>query len=200
MLLGLTLQAVVAMPVTGRAGDRTCPPPHEIRVGEFSRDFVQTRHLEGLSAPIVSTGTVTLSGDRVVWHNLSPFDIRTTFGPEGVTQSVEGSEPQAINAYGNAGPLVGGLPLTDVLRGDLGKLETLFRVTTSSDAAGGHWTGILVPHDERLAEILGIIEVSGCTEVESITLRRPAGDYDVIRLSPSAGPAGDAAKASGNAR
>jgi hypothetical protein len=200
MLLGLTLQAVVAMPGTGRAGEQACPPPDEIHVGEFSRDFVQTRHLQGLSAPIVSTGTVSLSGDRVVWHNLSPFDIRTTIGPEGVTQSVEGGEPQAINAFGSAGPLVGGLPLTDVLRGDLGKLETFFRVTTSIDAAGGRWTGTLVPHDERLAEILGTIEVSGCTEVESITLRRPAGDYDVIRLSPSAGPAGDAAKAAGNAR
>lgn len=200
MSLGLTLPAVVAMPVTGRAGDRTCPSPDEIHVGEFSRDFVQTRHLEGLSAPIVSTGTVTLSEDHVVWHNLSPFDIRTTFGPEGVMQSVEGGEPQAINTYGSAGSLVGGLPLTDVLRGDLGKLETLFRVTTSFDAAGGRWTGTLVPHDERLAEILGTIEVSGCTEVESITLRRPGGDYDVIRLSPSAGPAGDAGKAAGNAR
>jgi len=200
MLLGLTLQAVVAMPEIGRAGERACPPPQEIQVGEFNRDFVQTRHLEGLSAPIVSTGTVSLSGDRVVWHSLSPFDIRTTFGPDGTTQSVEGGEPQAIDATGSAGPLVGGLPLTDVLRGDLGKLETFFRVTTSFDAAEGHWTGTLVPHDERLAEIIGTIEVSGCTEVESITLRRPAGDFDVIRLSPSAAPADDAGKAAGNAR
>ncbi len=200
MLLGLTLQAVVAMPVAVRAGDQACPPPDEIHVTEFTRDFVQTRHLKGLSVPIVSTGTVSLSGDRVVWHNLSPFDIRTTFGPEGVTQSVEGGEPQAINAFGSAGPLPGGLPLTDVLRGNLGELEAFFRVTTSFDAAGGRWTGTLVPHDERLAEILGAIEVSGCAELESITLRRQAGDYDVIRLSPSVGPAGNTGAAAGNAR
>ncbi len=166
------------------AAEPTCPPPNEIVVSDFSRAFVQSRHLEGVSAPLVSEGTVTLAGERILWHNRSPFDILTTFGPNGITQSVEGSDPQPVSAGGGAVPGVGGLPLASVLRGDLNALNAYFAISTSVEAGNGPWVAILVPLDDRLAEILGTIEIRGCTEVERVTLRRPAGDYDVIEMAP----------------
>lgn len=176
--------AGLALPGAAFAAGRTCPPPREVVVSDFSRGFVQSRHLKGVSAPLVSEGTVSLAGERIVWHNRSPFDIVTTFGPDGMTQSVEGSDPEPVALGGGAVPGLGGLPLTSVLRGDLNKLEAYFRITTSFEAENGPWVAILTPLDERLAEILGAIEMRGCAEVESVTLRRPTGDYDVIQLLP----------------
>ncbi len=182
--LGLIMLAGVVSPGAAFGADRTCPPPSEIVVSDFSREFVQSRHLEGVSAPLVSEGTVSLTGERIVWHNRSPFDILTTFGPDGITQSVEGSDPEPVSMGGGAVPGLGGLPLASVLRGDLNKLGAYFRISTSVQAGNGPWVAILNPLDGRLADILGAIEIEGCAEVERVTLRRPTGDYDVIQLSP----------------
>lgn len=151
---------------------------------DFSREFVQERHLEGVSAPLVSKGTVSLKGERMEWHSRSPFDIRTSFGPDGITQSVDGGDPQPLAAGGGAVPGIGGLPLVSILRGDLRKLDKYFRVSTKTKPDGGPWVAVLQPLDAELAAILGTVEIDGCTEVDSVTLRRPGGDFDVIQLLP----------------
>lgn len=183
-LIALMTSAGVSLPGGAVAANRTCPPPNEIAVSDFSRGFVQSRHLKGVSAPLVSKGTVSLSGELIEWHSRSPFDILTTFGPDGITQSVEGGDPEPVSAGGSAIPGLGGLPLTNVLRGDLNELDTYFRISTSVEAENGPWVAVLIPLDGTLADILGTIEIAGCTEVERITLRRATGDYDVIQLLP----------------
>lgn len=182
--LGLLMLAGVLTPGAAHAADRTCPPPNEIVVNDFSREFIQSRHLKGVSAPLVSEGTVSLAGERILWHNRSPFDILTTFGPDGITQSVEGSDPEPVSTGGGAVPGLGGLPLASVLRGDLNKLGAYFRISTSVEAGNGPWVAVLSPLDRWLADILGTVEMRGCAEVERVILRRPAGDYDVIELLP----------------
>ena len=99
MALRVMLMPVIAI-LSGTAGavDQTCPPPNEIVVSDFNRAFIQSRHLKGVSAPLVSEGTVSLTDERIVWHNRSPFDILTTFGPDGIKQSVEGGDPEPISA------------------------------------------------------------------------------------------------------
>ncbi len=167
------------------AAERTCPPPSSLAVSDFSREFVQTRHLKGVSAPLVSRGTVSLDGETIRWHNRSPFDILTTFGPDGITQSVEGGDAEPVSMGGGAVPGLGGLPLASVLRGDLNALNAYFRISTSAGAVDGAWVAVLTPLDGRLADILGTIELRGCDEVERVTLGRSTGDRDVIELSPA---------------
>ncbi len=153
-------------------------------ISDFSRDFVQSRYLKGVSTPLVSKGTVSLDRETIEWHSRSPFDILTTFGPDGITQSVEGSDPEPVSVGGGAVPGLAGLPLTSVLRGDLNKLDAYFRISTSVEAGNGPWVAVLDPRDSGLADILGTIEIGGCTEVERVTLRRATGDFDVIQLLP----------------
>jgi len=176
--------AAVFLPEAAFAAERTCPPPSGIVVSDFSREFVQSRYLKGVSAPLVSKGTVSLDGETIEWHNRSPFDILTTFGPGGVTQSVEGGNPEPVSGGASAVPGLGGLPLASVLRGDLSQLDAYFRISTSVEAGNGPWVAVLDPRDSGLADILGTIEIGGCTEVERVTLRRATGDYDVIQLLP----------------
>ncbi len=183
-LIALTMLAAVSLPGDAPAAGRSCPVPSEIVVSDFSRGFVQSRHLKGVSAPLVSKGTVSLDGETIEWHNRSPVDILTTFGPDGITQSVEGGDPEPVAAGGGAVPGLGGLPLASVLRGDLSKLDAYFRISTSAEVGSGPWVTVLNPLDSGLADILGTIEIGGCTEVETVTLRRATGDYDVIQLLP----------------
>lgn len=174
----------VFLPEAAFAAERTCPAPSEIVVSDFSRDFVQSRYLKGVSAPLVSKGTVSLDGETIEWHNRSPFNILTTFGPDGITQSVEGSDPEPVSGGASAMPGLGGLPLASLLRGDLNQLDAYFRISTSVEAGNGPWVAVMDPRDGALTDILGTIEISGCTEVEGVILRRATGDYDVIQLLP----------------
>ena len=183
-VIALTILAAVSLPEDALSAGRSCPPPSEIAVSDFSRGFVQTRHLKGVSAPLVSKGTVSLDGEIIEWHNRSPVDILTTFGPDGITQSVESGDPEPVAAGGGAVPGLGGLPLANVLRGDLSKLDAYFLISTSAAVENGPWVTVLQPRDSGLADILGTIEIRGCTEVETVTLRRATGDYDVIQLVP----------------
>lgn len=183
-LIALMMLAGVFLPEAAVAANRACPPPSEIAVSDFSREFVQSRYLKGVSAPLVSKGTVSLKGERIEWHNRSPVDILTTFGPDGITQSVEGGDPEPVSTGGGAVPGVGGLPLASILRGNLSALDAYFEISTSMLAGDEPWVAVLNPLDSGLADILGTIEIGGCTEVERVTLRRATGDYDVIQLLP----------------
>jgi len=200
-LLALTLAVMPAFVAQGFSADRVCPQPTELDIYDFSRSFVQTRHLKGFDVPLVSHGTVSLKGGRVVWHVQSPFDVRTSIGSEGVTQSIDGKAPHKIDSTHQGASLSAIRALSSLLRFDIEALQQSFDVSLSSENADSGWTALLKPHDHNLMQFIGLIQLQGCETVDRVILRQTSSDdFDVIDILPVAEAAPEPGKATDDPR
>jgi hypothetical protein len=172
------------------AAARACPPPASLATAAATlrQDFIETRSLTGLPAPLRSSGYLAVTPDQVEWHTTAPFDIDTTITPAGMRQSVDGGPAQAMASGDGAFDGQMSKIVSSLMRGQWHDLATIFRIATAPQSAGQNWRVTLRPLDPKLAAALGEITVEGCTSVTSFQLTQPNGDAERIQLSQPSSP------------
>jgi hypothetical protein len=160
----------------------SCPAPTELRATTLDRRFTEEKFISGMSKPLTSEGRLTASGDEIVWHMTSPFDVKTVIAPSGITQSIDGGAASPVAP--GAAEMGAGIAksMAALMRGQWEELKTLFDVTLPVPAAAGPWRVELKPRDQRLQGVLGTISVEGCQDVSSVRITRADGDHETIHF------------------
>lgn len=153
---------------------QTCLDPSDLAGQNGARDFTQTRELTGVPAPLRSSGHVAFSDEEIVWTVTSPLTIVTRVAPDGMTQSIEGGDPEPVGAGGADNPLLNDSGLLDLLRGDLSRLDERYDVVREADDAG--WTLKLTPKLADMAEFVSGVTIKGCMAVDAIRVDQSNGD------------------------
>lgn len=146
--------------------------------------FTQTRHLNGVRAPLVSRGTATIAQSRVDWRVTDPIDILTTISSTGITQSVENGPPQRVAMQGAGDAFLTSAGLFDLLAGNFAALNTHYTVVRAASGANGAWRMRLTPRAAGLAQVVSYIEVAGCERVQNVEVRQANDDWMSIALAP----------------
>lgn len=163
-----------------------CLDPNSIPVEYGTMSFTQTRHLNGVRAPLVSRGQAVVAQDRVEWRVTTPLSIVTTITPTGITQTVENGRPQRVSPQGGDA-FLSSAGLFDLLTGDFASLNTHYAITRAAPGANGAWSMTLTPRAEAMTRFVSAIEVAGCSRVENVEVRQANGDRMEIALTPSGG-------------
>jgi hypothetical protein len=177
----ISLTAGLAAPAVA-----ACPAPEAIPAPRGEQAFVQTRTLKGLKKPMVSRGVFEVQGQEVVWTVREPIPIVTRISKAGVTQSVDGGQPEKLGPEGADAVLVQS-GLMDLLRGDLSKLEARYAVKRGTRNAPEGWTLALTPKSAELKRWVGRLDVEGCGRIERISIRQANGDVMSVALTAAAG-------------
>jgi len=159
----------------GAFADEACHKPVEVAGFEGEQDFVQTRWFKGVSNPLISSGTITLSEDSVKWAVLEPVSIVTTVTEGGIVQSVEGGPPERVSGGQSSSPLLEQSGLFDLLKGDLSRVDQFYSVSAPEPVDNG-WSISLVPSDAKMREFVDRITVKGCRRVSNIHVVQSSGD------------------------
>lgn len=120
---------------------------------------------------------------EIVWHMLKPFDVKTIITPNGITQSIDGATPTAVNTGTGAMAASIARSMAAIMRGDWAELRAMFAVTLPDANPKGDWTVQLMPLDQRLQALLGKIAVQGCSDVSRVDVERPDGDREHIQFT-----------------
>jgi hypothetical protein len=167
--------------IASGAAQAQCVDPMRLapEYGVFA--FTQTRHLNGVRAPLVSRGRAQVAEGRVDWRVTQPLDIHTVITAAGVTQSVEGGPPQRMGGGGDA--FLSSAGLLNLLAGDIASLSSHYDVARTTGPDGG-WRVRLTPKSPSMARFLSHIEAAGCARVSNVEVRQANGDWMEIALSP----------------
>ncbi|MFZ3033369.1 MAG: outer membrane lipoprotein carrier protein LolA [Parvibaculum sp.] len=175
-LLGLGLTSAVF----------ACPSPEALKRGALDRSFTQEKTISGVDRPLRSTGRLEARNDEVVWHMLTPFDVKTTIAPDGITQSIDGGPANKVAAGSNELSSMIARTMASMMRGDWDGLKSIFAISMPVQAGEGDWSVVLKPLDDQLGQLLGTITVRGCEEVSTVDIARPDGDREHIQFEAAA--------------
>jgi hypothetical protein len=181
---GALLAALIVIGFASAASAQ-CADPLHLPVEYGSLSFTQTRHLNGVRAPLVSRGRAVIAAERVEWNVNDPIDIRTTITESGITQSVENGPAQRVGPQGDA--FLSSAGLFNLLAGDFSSLGSHYTIARGAAGANGRWTVRLTPRAEALARFVSYIEVGGCEGVRAVEVRQANGDWMEIALAPDEG-------------
>jgi hypothetical protein len=159
-------------------------PTHHLDVQYGTLNFTQTRHLNGVRAPLTARGQAVIARDGVDWHVTAPFDVRTNINAQGITQSVDGGPAQRVGPQGGGDAFLTSAGLFDLLVGNFNGIDQHYTISQAPRAADGSWTARLTPKDAAMSQFLSYIEVKGCERVEHVEVRQANGDWMEILLSP----------------
>jgi hypothetical protein len=151
--------------------------PNEVLISEFK----QERHLNGFKDPIKSKGYVVLTPKKgVIWETKEPFQTRLIINDRGITQTVQGQN----TLYLPVSKFPGLMKLQSVfeasLQGDWSLLKERFGVTPVY--VDGKW--MLNFSTDNVGKDLQLkhIKITGARFVESVEIKRPNGDMDLIKF------------------
>lgn len=163
--------------------------PAAVGPGDIVRgQFVQERHLQGFSKPLISEGRFVLApGEGLIWTVQSPFAVTTVVTPAGLLQQAAGTESLRLSV--SHVPAMSRLyqMLDAALSGNLGAMETAFAVTRD----GNRLTLVPLPNGGTAAMPFRRLDLAVDRFVETVEIHRQEGDFDHIRFSDqrlSAGP------------
>ncbi|WP_316978956.1 outer membrane lipoprotein carrier protein LolA [Shumkonia mesophila] len=186
MTFGRIPAALLALFLLAGAADAD---PAAIRPGDIVRgQFVQERHLQGFSKPLISEGRFVLApGEGLIWTVQSPFAVTTVVTPAGLLQQAAGTESLRLPV--SQVPMMSRLyqMLDAALSGNLGVLETAFAVTRN----GNRLTLVPLSNGGTAAVPFRRLDLEVGQFVETVEIHRQEGDFDRIRFSDqrrSAGP------------
>lgn len=152
-------------------------------VEHASARFVETRHSDLLTAPLVSRGTLLYERpDRLEKHVSFPYDERIVLerGQMIIDNRTRGRKTTITiaNAPGIAG-LVESIRATRA--GDLGALERFYKVEVGGNR--GEWWLRLRPHDRELAKYVNAVTVKGAgPRIERIEVDETSGDRTAMEI------------------
>jgi len=183
VMVGLRALGAASLLFIGMASTAlACPSPETLAGGALDRSFTQEKTISGVDHPLRSTGRLEAQNDRIVWHMLTPFDVKTTITSDGITQSFDGGPENKVAAGSNELSSMIARTMASMMRGDWDGLKSIFKVSMPAKAGEGDWAVVLNPLDDRLGKLLGQITVSGCEDVSTVDIERPDGDREHIQF------------------
>lgn len=144
-------------------------------------DFREERHVSYLSESLLLSGYVARKGERLEKHVLAP--ITESFVIDGDQVEVETAKGEHYLFDLEDHPMLQGLAmaLRAGLSGDFTGLRDTFDILQEGDAAD--WTLHLVPHTEKLREVLREVTLSGAAgKITRIRIEGADGDASVMHL------------------
>lgn len=158
-----------------------------VKSGEAS--FVEERQVRELDQPQVSSGRLSFEAPGVF--------VRETLKPRNEKLAVDGNTLVMSRGSRNRTVALDSVPQAQVLveairgtlTGDRDALERHFTVRLEGSLA--RWTLDLAPKDSRLRQQVIAIRVTGRQSLlDEVQVDLPGGDRSVMRITPSAAPAG----------
>lgn len=187
VIAGLRILGAASVLFVGLASTAiACPSPETLAGSALDRSFTQEKFISGVAHPLHSTGQLEAENDKIVWHMLTPFDVKTTITSDGITQSFDGGPANKIATGSSEISTMIARTMASMMRGDWGSLKSIFAVSMPAKAGEGDWAVVLTPLDERLGKLLGEITVRGCKEVSTVDIVRPDGDREHIQFEAAA--------------
>ena len=144
-----------------------------------SGQFVQTRQLQGLPRPIISSGNFIFWRQHgLYWETLQPFYQATTFtrdevitwlAPEGPAQPAVSKDP--VQKYVNR-------ILLSVFGADMGMIDKLFSSQWQSD--GDNWSVALTPANATVEKAIAHAHLSGAQYLQQLRVTSSSGDVSTM--------------------
>jgi hypothetical protein len=143
-------------------------------------EFTQTRSNPALEKPQVSQGQLLfVLGHGMLWQTQTPFAETLAF---------TGQQAARIDTQGQPHPMRDARGVSRIsqmlqamLAGHADEVRRQFHIAASGNAA--QWTLRLMPRQERMARVLGSIELSGDAYLEGIRIAMRDGGDTVIRFA-----------------
>jgi len=179
IFFGLARVVIAAAPIALGAFAETARGITPLAEGQVLRGrFQQLRFLEGLQAPLKSTGNFTLiPGRGLIWRAETPFSVTTVMTPGGLVQELNNRE--IVRMPSARLPFMSKLyaMLSGALSGDWGPLESAFQITRHDE--GRNWRMRLEPTrtDDPAMPIRTII-ARGSRLLDELEVVKTNGDRD----------------------
>ena len=143
--------------------------------------FVERQFIAILKRPLESSGELFYDApDRLEKRTLAPKP-ESLLLDQGTLSVRRGrrSVTLAVRDYPQIAPLIDSIRAT--LAGDQPALERSYAPTFAGGAAG--WTLVLVPRDQKLAELIASIRIAGAADqVSEVVVQRQDGDRSVMTI------------------
>lgn len=140
-------------------------------------DFVQLRHLRGMSEPLTSSGTFAITAEQGLWWSpQEPIAALLKVSPRGVVQWQNGRWQDVPQQQGNAQIRL----FLSLLAGDWAALQDSFAL--SADGDPNAWTLTLTPENATLKQVMQQIVVRGDKIIREIDISETQGDRSELRF------------------
>ncbi|OCG18195.1 outer membrane lipoprotein carrier protein LolA [Gilliamella sp. WF3-4] len=142
-------------------------------------NFTQDRYINGLTAPLHSSGKMIISKDLGLWwQQQTPFTMTLKMNQTRMEQSIEGQQSQIITAESQPQLFQFNHLLTAIFTADKQMLENNFEITLSEQ--NQQWTLTLSPKIAPLNKIFKQIILNGNIYLQTITIDDKQNDKTVI--------------------
>lgn len=145
--------------------------------------FVQTKHLNLFSNPLVSMGNFTLAKDLgLIWDQTEPFPVQLILTQNKLIQSFPNAPAEVMTAQQNPMAFYFSSIFLSLFQGDSQSLEKEFDLTFTS--GNPQWQLALIPKNEPLNKIFAKIEVYGNLYIDRISLievRKDRTDIEFVQ-------------------
>ena len=145
-------------------------------------NFTQQRHLNALTRPLLSSGTVTLTESGFVWSQHQPFETILSFDGVSIMETTStGTEVVTRTVYD---PVTDNLTRTlyQMLTGSWSEIRNTFAIEVEA-ANGSDWAYRLVPMDEEIRKFIPRISLSGNRYLDRIEVAHDQSNVTLIDLS-----------------
>lgn len=146
--------------------------------------FTQTKKIQILSRPLVSSGDFALVKDKgLIWRTTQPIASAVRITPGGIAQLKDGKTTVLVSAKDQPGVSAVGKVLFAIFSLDLNRVRQHFAFRSAAAPAGKPWSAVLEPTDPGLSKFVRSIALTGERTVEGLTLTEANGDVTSIRFS-----------------
>lgn len=142
--------------------------------------FIQTRTLAAMKAPLVSHGSLLFYRERgVIWQLDTPYKATYVITDAGVRQLGPDGQPGAApNPQGARSAQTAAKLMRDMLSGDLSALYSQFDV--HADGTPSRWHMLLTPNQPQLAQSIKSLQMSGGTYLQTLLVTLANGDATAL--------------------
>jgi outer membrane lipoprotein-sorting protein len=143
--------------------------------------FRQVRHLRLLTMPLITEGQLIFHAQHgVLWRITNPFPATILIDERHMIQW-QGRQVQVITAKRQPALFAMAQVLTNVISGDMERLESKFQVFVTGDT--DHWELGLIPKGETLVGLIRDLRLVGRQSVERVEMYDQRGERTSITLS-----------------
>lgn len=176
MIASLGIQAFAAVPDTlAQIGAQMEQHP------VVRADFSQSKQMSALKRPLVTSGRIVFSSRHgVLWQIDQPYRIIYVLGEQRIIEITGDGARRERSLRDVPGLAQIGSIFRAVLGANVAALRENFDVSVQGHP--GKWEIKLVPLQAQLAQLLGSLELSGGSFVESIRINETGGDITQIRF------------------
>ena len=151
-------------------------------------EFKQVRHVEALSRPLISSGSVELSGTGFIWKQADPFNVWLIYDGISIVEKtvVGGRETQrqvldpATRTFTRT--------MFKIMTGSLTDLQTAFVIKPRDHDQQSGWRYELEPRDATIKKAISRIILYGDERLRGIRIEESLHNYTQIELTNQRSP------------